>query len=193
VRNLEEIGEQWAPDTERPRKSRAVPVLVCTLSFAAVLAIILVTTSIGGGGGGSKDQAGAGSSQSAGAGISPDAASTVRDWYVNGGESHLTTVARDVTSVQDDQSANDTMSMQSDCATLLTDVQNAQVYPPIAEPQTQSHWSNALSQLGQAAADCRDGTTEKDASLIAKATTELTSADTELDLVTNLVNSLAGR
>ncbi|WP_329128681.1 hypothetical protein OG552_00825 [Streptomyces sp. NBC_01476] len=168
-----------------------MPVLVCTASFAAVLGIILVTTHTGGGGG-SPDRAGAGSGQSATAGISPDAASTVRDWYVKGGEPHLTQVSRDVTSIQDDQAAGDTVSMQSDCATLLTDVQSAQVFPPIAEPQTQAHWSKALEQLGQAAADCRDGTTEKDSALIDKAGTELTSANTELDLVTNLVNSLAG-
>ncbi|WNI14107.1 hypothetical protein [Actinacidiphila sp. ITFR-21] len=167
--------------------------MVCTLSFAAVLGIILVTTDISGGHGSpAGTAAGPTAGTQAGSGISPDAASTVRGWYVKGGGSHLTTLARDVTSVQDDQSAGDTTSMQNDCGTLLSDVQAAQIYPSIAEPQTDSHWSKALDQLGQAAADCRDGTTDGDAGLIAKSGRELTAASTELDLVTNLVNSLAG-
>lgn len=166
--------------------------LVCTLSFTAVLGIILVTTNIGGG---TSPNPAAAVTQSvqAGTGVSPDAAATVHDWYVNGGESHLTQVARDVTSVQDDRSAKDMTSMQNDCGTLLTDVQAAQIYPSISEPQTEAHWSKALDQLGQAAADCRDGTTVGDSRLTSKSMTELTAGSTELDLVTNLVSSLSGR
>jgi hypothetical protein len=166
--------------------------MVCTLSFTAVLGIILVTTNIGGGATPNPAAAATRSAQ-AGTGVSPDAASTVRDWYVNGGESHLTTVARDVTSIQDDRSASDMTSMQNDCGTLLADVQAARIYPSISEPQTQTQWSKALDTLGQAAADCRDGTTAGDSRLIAKSATELTSGSTQLDLVTNLVNSLSGR
>ncbi|WP_405577328.1 hypothetical protein [Streptomyces sp. NBC_01190] len=168
-----------------------MPALVCTLSFAAVLGIILVTTNIRSGGHGSPDGTGAGSGGRATAGVSPDTAASVREWYAKGGEGLLTAAARDLTSIQDDQRAADLTSMQGDCATLLSDVQKAQVYPALTEPRTQSHWSKALDQLGQAAADCRDGTTEQDKSLIAKSGRELTAAGTELDLVTNLVNSLS--
>ncbi|MYS22932.1 MULTISPECIES: hypothetical protein [unclassified Streptomyces] len=166
-----------------------MPVLVCTLSFAAVLGIILVTTNIGHG----HTPAAAGTrSAQPGSGVAPDAASTVRDWYVKGGEGHLTTVARDVTSIQDDRSAGDMTSMQNDCGTLLTDVQAAQVYPSISEPQTESHWSKALGQLGQAAADCNDGTTDHDSGLVSKSASELKAGSTELALATSLVNSLSG-
>jgi hypothetical protein len=191
VRNLEETGAPWAPESEERKKSRLVPVLVCTLSFAAVLGIILVTTNIGGGHKSGPAAAGTRSAQ-AGSGGAPGAASTVHDWYAKGGETHLTTVARDVTSIQDDRQAGDTTSMQNDCGTLLTDVQAAQIYPSISDAQTESHWSKALSQLGQAAADCSDGTTNNDTSLISKSAGELQTGRTELDLATSLVNSLSG-
>jgi len=188
--NLDELGDPWAPETEK-RKSRLVPVVVCTLSFAAVLGIILVTTNIRGGDSSSGSSASsAGIEADAGASVSSDTAKAVQSWYEGGGETYLTTVSRDLTSITDDRSANDLTSMQSDCTTLLTDVQSAQVYSPIPDTAAQDHWSTALTGLAQAAADCSDGAAAQNASQVTKAGDELDAANTELALASDQVTLL---
>lgn len=188
--NLDELGDPWAPEYEK-KKSRLIPVVVCTLSFAAVLGIILVTTNIRGADSSAGSPAStAGADASAGSGGSSDTAKAVQGWYVSGGETHLTTVSRDLTSITDDRSANDLASLQSDCTTLLTDVQSAQVYTPIPDTTAQEHWSKALSGLAQAAADCSDGAAAQSTSQVSKAGDELDTSNSELTLATNQVNLL---
>jgi hypothetical protein len=188
--NLDELGDPWAPESEK-RKSRLVPVVVCTLSFAAVLGIILVTTNITGGDSSTDSSAStAGVGAGSGSGTSSDTAKAVQDWYVGGGETHLTTVSRDLTSITDDRSANDLTSLQSDCTTLLTDVQTAQVYSPIPDTTAQDHWSKALSGLAQGAADCSDGAVAQSTSQVTNAGDELDAANTELTLASDQVNML---
>lgn len=184
--NLDELGDPWAPESEK-RKSRLVPVVVCTLSFAAVLGIILVTTNITGGDSSADSST---SSSDVGAAAGSDTAKAVQDWYISGGETHLTTVTRDLTSITDDRSANDLTSLQSDCATLLTDVQTAQVYTPIPDTTAQNHWSKALAGLAQGAADCSDGAAAQSTSKVTDAGNELDAANTELTLASDQVNLL---
>jgi hypothetical protein len=103
-------------------------------------------------------------------------------WYSGGGNTHMATVSRDVTGVDDDAAANDTASLGADCATLLTDVQAAQVYAPAPDLVTQQHWSDALDSLAQSAADCSDGATRSDSALITKAGRERRTGSAELRL-----------
>ncbi|WP_143120706.1 hypothetical protein [Actinacidiphila alni] len=117
---------------------------------------------------------------------------TMPAWYAAGGGTHMTTVSRDTTTVDDDASAKDTTSLGTDCVTLLTDVQAAQIFAPAPDADTQQHWSDALDRLAQSAADCRDGVTRSDSALIAKAAKERRAGSTELNQAMKSAAALSG-
>jgi hypothetical protein len=195
VSHQEELGRVTMSRAERREQRSSVKAGVLGgLGVLAVVAVIVVTVSSGGSGkaGGDPGAApGAAGQTSGGNSAAVDVATALRDWYVGGGQQHLTTVGRDATSVGDDTAANDVTSMGSDCTTLQTDVQAAQVYAPIPDPVTQQHWTKALDQFAQAAAHCVDGATYSDDSLIAKSGKELRAAGAELTLTTDKVNELS--
>jgi hypothetical protein len=168
----------------KPKSSRRAGVLG-GLGVLAVAGVVVVAVASGNSSGGGDGPAGAGGAPGA---TVPTGA--VQEWYVGGGQQHLTTVGRDATGVSDDAAAGDTVSLGSDCATLLADVQAAQVYRPIPDAAAQQHWSRALDLFAQASADCADGTTGNDAALLASSRRELAAGSTELDAATGKVDAL---
>lgn len=172
--------------------------LLGVLGVLAVVVVIVVAVSSRGGSGSGDDPAAVGGDPGATVrtaavdGGVTDTGAALHDWWVGGGQDHLTTVSRDATSVGDDASAGDLVSMGNDCTTLLTDVQAAQVYDPIPDPVTHTHWSKALDHFAQAAADCADGTTDSDDALIARSKKEMRAGNAELSVTTDRVNSLSG-
>lgn len=129
--------------------------------------------------------------KASGAGAGSGAPASMHDWYTKGGNVHMTAVSRSVTSVSDDAKAGDVPSMGNDCVTLLTDIQNAQIYPGAPDIVTQGHWSQALDGLAQSAADCRDGATNSDKDLIAKSDRERTAGVAQLRLAMSHAADLA--
>lgn len=121
-----------------------------------------------------------------------DTSASMPAWYGGGGSTHMTAVSRDVTSVGDDSAAGDIPSMGTDCATLLTGVQAAQVYAPAPDAVTQQHWSAALDSLAQSAADCADGATRSDSDLIAKADRERRTGSADLRIAMERAADLGG-
>lgn len=174
------------PEPDR-KKSRVVSVAVFTMSFLIVIGIIVAVTHSGGGGSSATDPA-AQVSQSDAPQSDPAAA---HKWYVNGGETRMTAVTRDLGAIADDESANDLTSMADDCTTLQTDVQDGQAYGPAPDEVVQEHWSSALDSLAQAAADCADGITNSNSVQIESSHQGIKDGTTELRLATSRANSFS--
>jgi hypothetical protein len=122
----------------------------------------------------------------------PALALAVAQWVADGGEANLKTLAADFTDLESAANSNNLPSISTSCAQLQKDVEGAQSGDPIPDPEAQSAWSRALAQYERGATDCVAGADESNVDLITKASTEITSGSTDLDLVTTRLGEIAG-
>ena len=177
----------WVQASERDRSRRgATAGILGFLGVLTVIVVIVVAVSASGGSGSKNSTVGAG------AGQTTSSTAEVHNWWVRGGEEHMTTVSRDAGGINDDNAAGDTVSQGQDCTSFQADIQAAQVYAPIPDETSQAHWASALELLAQSAADCADGVTNSDPALISKSVKELHSGVTELNFASSAVNALSG-
>jgi hypothetical protein len=138
--------------------------------------------------------AGVSAPQAVASGSPPDPALAlaVAQWVTKGGEDNLKTLAGDFKDLEDAANNNDMSAISDSCAQLQTDVEAAQAYDPIPDPQAQHNWSAALADYAKGATDCVAGADSSNADLITKASTEITDGSTELNQVTTRLGEIAG-
>lgn len=122
----------------------------------------------------------------------PDLALKVAQWVTNGGEDNLKALAVDFKDLEDAANTDDLPTISSSCAQLQTDVEAAQSYDAIPDPEAQHNWSAALADYERGATDCVAGADTSNADLITKASTEITDGSTALNLVTTRLGQIAG-
>jgi hypothetical protein len=129
-----------------------------------------------------------------GGGTPPDPALAlaVAQWVTNGGEDELKALSADFKSLETAANSDDLPTISLSCSQLENDVENAQAYDPIPDPQAQHDWADALAQYARGATDCVDGANNSDVNLITQASTEITTGSNDLNLVTNRLNEIAG-
>ncbi|WNI19155.1 hypothetical protein [Actinacidiphila sp. ITFR-21] len=152
-----------------------------------------IASSCGGGSKGTDGQDAADiptSSSVADVGLS-DTAAAVRDWYSQNGDSQITAISADLTTISGSAGDVDFSGMLSNCISLQSDVADAQAAAPIPDDATQGHWATALDDFSNAAADCITGTSAYDSDLIARSGQELDAGGTELTLAAARVGELA--
>jgi hypothetical protein len=122
----------------------------------------------------------------------PALALAVAQWVTNGGEDELKSLATDFKSLETAANSDDLPTISLSCSQLENDVENAQAYDPIPDPQAQHDWADALAQYARGATDCVDGANNSDVNLITQASTEITTGSKDLNLVTDRLNEIAG-
>jgi hypothetical protein len=122
----------------------------------------------------------------------PALAAAVATWVTNGGEADLDALGSDFTALEQAANASDLASMSAGCTQLQSDVEAAQQYDPIPDPQAQHDWSAALAEYARGATDCVAGADTSNVDLITKASQEITAGSTDLDRVTARLNVIAG-
>jgi hypothetical protein len=124
----------------------------------------------------------------------PKLALAVAEWVANGGETDLTTLATDFKDLSTAADSEDMASIGDSCTQLQSDIESAQAYDPIPDPQAQQAWASALAEYARGATDCIAGATAStpDVNLITKASAEITTGSKDLDLVTTRLNAIAG-
>jgi hypothetical protein len=124
----------------------------------------------------------------------PALALAVAQWVTNGGETDLMTLAGDFDSLSTSADSGDMTAITGSCTRLQGDVETAQAYDPIPDPEAQHAWAAALTEYERGATDCVDGAgaTMPNPDLITKASGEITAGSNDLNLVTSRLNQIAG-
>lgn len=87
---------------------------------------------------------------------------------------------------------DDFSNIQYACRDLDHDLNIIKNFDPIPDPQTQTLWSSALTNLRQGATDCLTGATANDAAQVAKAKPALIKGDTDYSAVVTRLGSVLG-
>jgi hypothetical protein len=122
----------------------------------------------------------------------PALALAVARWVKGGGQADLTALGTDFSALEDAANANDLPQMSASCQQLHSDVEQAQKYKPIPDQKAQTFWANALAQYARGATDCIAGADGSNATLMTKASTEITAGSAQLDKVTARLAEIAG-
>ena len=80
---------------------------------------------------------------------------TLASWSENGGQKHLTTIAKDVTTlIQVSDPIGMPPTAASQCSQVLDDVKAARAYAELPDKTAQATWKKALDKVGRAASRC---------------------------------------
>lgn len=122
----------------------------------------------------------------------PQLAQAVAMWVSHGGSASLKALSGDFAALEKAAGAQNMSGIATSCQHLGVDVKAAQAYAPIPDPQAQTAWAAALAQYAAGASDCATGASTLNASLLTKASTEITNGSNDLDTVTARLSQIAG-
>jgi len=122
----------------------------------------------------------------------PQLALAVAQWVTNGGATDLKSLGADFSALETAANTSDLAAISSSCAQLQSDVESAQSYDPIPDPEAQHNWSAALAEYARGATDCVAGADTSNDDLITRASTEIVTGSKDLDLVTARLEEIAG-
>ncbi len=146
-----------------------------TLSAVIPLAVLVACGGSGGSGG---------TSATAPASSAPATPTALSAWVTGGGRHWQQTLVADFGTAQKAADGQDPGALITACRTLQQDSGGAQGYSPIPDSDAESHWSRALSLVGQAAGDCVTGLENQDSAKIAATQALLGTATSELQAAT---------
>lgn len=121
----------------------------------------------------------------------PTVAQQVSAWWDQYGYI-VQTFGKDASKTSTDAGNGNVTQMGADCKQMLSDVQKAQSFPAIPDPQTASNFSSAMSYYADGSQDCIDGANNYDASLIRKAAGEISQGNTQIGVAANDIKRLEG-
>jgi hypothetical protein len=119
-------------------------------------------------------------------------AAAIVAWRDGGGLALMNRLIADFSDAGNAGQNADVAGLNAACKHLQTDVEAAQAYKPIPDPQAQTAWAAALAYFARSATDCVSGTDNLDVGLITKASNEMTQGSTQLRLVTTRIRQLSG-
>lgn len=181
------------PHGKPPKVKKAKGQLIVAAVGVAVLLCcggVLLVNALSGNTGGNQAGSSATDSPAAAASQAPPAGAAVVAWMGNGGQQRITAIGGDFNALH--AAGQNTPAARRACASLQRDVESAQAYPPIPDLVAQPHWTAALADYARAATDCLAGVDTFNADLLARAATEMSAGNDEVDAVTARVKALAG-
>jgi len=87
----------------------------------------------------------------------PSQADKLRVWYAAGGQNHVDTVTRSLTTVGTTGQSGNTTALVTACGQLAVDTAAAHNYTPMPDAAAQQNWSQALTWWHKASQECVAG------------------------------------
>jgi hypothetical protein len=81
----------------------------------------------------------------------------ISGWYTGGGQTHLNAITDDLGAAHTAAAGGNVPALNTACTSLQGDIEAAQPYPAVPDPQAQADWSTGLAQYARAAPDCVAG------------------------------------
>lgn len=116
----------------------------------------------------------------------PSLSDAIVAWRDGGGLDRITSLGTDFGAIGTAGQNQDLQAVQAACSTLQSDVESAQGYAQLPDPEAQTAWSAGLAQAARAATDCVAATVTNNADLLGRAASEI-------DKATDYVGAAAAR
>jgi hypothetical protein len=113
-------------------------------------------------------------------------------WWDTGVSTDFQALQNDYNSVTTDAGNQDETDLSTACNNMTNDAQKLQTDPPVPDPSINSNWQGALTEYSKAGSECSDAISVQDASELETATTDMTTANSDLSQVVGQLDQYTG-
>jgi hypothetical protein len=114
----------------------------------------------------------------------------ISGWYTGGGQTHLNAITDDLGAAHTAAAGGNVPALNTACTSLQGDIEAAQPYPAVPDPQAQADWSTGLAQYARAATDCVAGISTLAPNLINQGVQEMNAGSVAIQAATTRIQAL---